>query len=66
MPAHSHVEPAEGLSKHRIEALTDGIFAMAMTLLVLDLKFPKLPEASANSDPVCGDHPLLYRSAHSA
>lgn len=26
------------LSKHRIEALTDGIFAVAMTLLVIELK----------------------------
>jgi uncharacterized membrane protein len=34
----------EGLSKHRIEALTDGIYAVAMTLLALELK---LPEASA-------------------
>jgi uncharacterized membrane protein len=28
-------------SKGRIEALTDGIFAVAMTLLVLDLKLPQ-------------------------
>ncbi len=27
-------------SKHRIEALSDGIFAIAMTLLVLDIKVP--------------------------
>jgi len=27
-------------SKHRVEALTDGIFAVAMTLLVIDLKVP--------------------------
>ena len=30
-----------GLSKHRIEALADGIFAVAMTLLVLDIKMPE-------------------------
>ena len=30
------------LSKGRIEALTDGIFAIAMTLLVLELKVPEL------------------------
>jgi uncharacterized membrane protein len=30
-------------SKGRIEALTDGIFAVAMTLLVLDLKLPERP-----------------------
>jgi len=30
-----------GMTTHRIEALTDGIFAVAMTLLVLDLKLPQ-------------------------
>lgn len=30
------------LGKNRIEALTDGVFAIAMTLLVLDLKVPEL------------------------
>ena len=30
-----------GLSTHRIEALTDGIYAVAMTLLVIDLKLPE-------------------------
>ena len=29
------------LSKHRIEALIDGIFAVAMTLLVIDLRLPE-------------------------
>jgi uncharacterized membrane protein len=37
MPTASHTPP---LSKARLEALTDGIFAVTMTLLVLDLKFP--------------------------
>lgn len=32
--------PPVALSKGRIEALTDGIFAIAMTLLVLELKLP--------------------------
>jgi uncharacterized membrane protein len=33
--------PADvALSPHRSEALTDGIFAVAMTLLVIDLKLP--------------------------
>ena len=27
-------------SKHRVEALSDGIFAIAMTLLILDIKVP--------------------------
>jgi uncharacterized membrane protein len=30
-----------GMSKHRIDALTDGIFAVAMTLLVIELKIPE-------------------------
>ena len=30
-----------GLAKNRIEALADGIFAVAMTLLVLDIKSPQ-------------------------
>ena len=32
------------LSKHRLEALTDGIFAVAMTLLVIELKIPETSE----------------------
>lgn len=31
---------APGLSVHRSEALTDGIYAVAMTLLVIELKLP--------------------------
>ena len=30
-----------GFSKHRLEALTDGIFAVVMTLLVIELKIPE-------------------------
>ena len=33
------------LSKQRMEALTDGIFAIAMTLLVLELKVPDMPKS---------------------
>ena len=44
----SHTENVEGLGKQRIEALSDGIFAFAMTLLVLDVKIPKLPEPLVN------------------
>ena len=29
------------IGKHRLEALTDGIFAVAMTLLVIELKLPE-------------------------
>ena len=37
----------DGLGKHRIEALSDGIFSIAMTLLVLDLKVADIPEEMA-------------------
>lgn len=30
------------LSKHRLEALTDGIYAVAMTLLVIELRVPEI------------------------
>jgi len=33
-----------GLSKTRIEALTDGIFAIAMTLMVFDIKVPAVTQ----------------------
>ena len=46
MAARASGENSEGLSKHRVEALSDGIFAFAMTLLVLDVKIPKLPQAA--------------------
>lgn len=34
-----------GLSTSRLETLTDGIFAIAMTLLVLNLQVPQIPAA---------------------
>src|SRR5882724_46225 len=38
------------LSKGRMEALTDGIFAIAMTLLVLELKVPDLPKHASATE----------------
>jgi uncharacterized membrane protein len=37
------------LPKHRVEALSDGVYAIALTLLVLELKLPSLP-APAGDD----------------
>ncbi len=38
------------LSKHRIEALVDGIFAVAMTLLVIELKLPEHVQATSSAE----------------
>lgn len=38
------------LGRNRVEALTDGVFAVAMTLLVLDLKVPESQPPFAEAD----------------
>ena len=52
--------PAGTFAAYRIEALTDGVFAIAMTLLVIELKLPdphairsaaELAQALANLSP---------------
>ena len=47
-------ESHAGLSKHRLEALTDGIFAVAMTLLVIELKLPEHATVHHPSDLAIG------------
>jgi uncharacterized membrane protein len=36
------------IGKNRIEALSDGIFAIVMTLLILELRVPNLPPSTSN------------------
>ena len=42
--------PSRGFSKNRIEALIDGIFAVALTLLVLDIKLPDNVSYATNEE----------------
>ncbi|MDB5873757.1 MAG: hypothetical protein JWQ07_3199 [Ramlibacter sp.] len=42
--------PPGSIGKQRIEALSDGIYAIALTLLVLELKLPSLGHAATNAD----------------
>lgn len=44
----SHSSHPFEMGKNRIEALSDGIFAIAMTLLVLELRVPELPHNAPN------------------
>ena len=48
------------LSKNRIEALTDGIFAVVMTLLVLDISVPQI-SSHYNIGSVAAETELLKR-----
>jgi uncharacterized membrane protein len=43
-------QPASIFTKNRLEALADGVFAIAMTLLVLELSVPLITGTSANAE----------------
>ena len=49
-PAGSAPQRVRGYEKNRLEALADGIFAVALTLLVLDLKLPEDLTFASNDD----------------
>jgi uncharacterized membrane protein len=42
--------PPGDIGKQRIEALSDGLYAIALTLLVLELKLPSLAHGATNAD----------------
>ena len=46
----SEAVQVRGLDKHRLEALADGIFAVALTLLVLDIKLPDSAIAESSDE----------------
>ncbi len=41
---------ADGKATDRVEAFSDGIFSVAITLLIIEFKVPELPDAAENSD----------------
>ncbi|PWU81705.1 MAG: hypothetical protein DLM72_05540 [Candidatus Nitrosopolaris wilkensis] len=43
-------EVGDGVSKARIETLTDGVFAIVMTILVLDIVVPHLSHSEASTE----------------
>jgi uncharacterized membrane protein len=48
-----------GLSKNRVEFLTDGIFAVVMTILVLDISVPQISSSHDAIDSVTAGAELL-------
>lgn len=48
-----------GLGKGRIEALSDGVFAIAMTLLVFNLRIPSFEHSPANAEVIEKLRPML-------
>lgn len=39
-----------GQSLERVAALSDGVFAIAMTLIVLELRLPETPDLTSNGE----------------
>jgi len=64
MPESSRDKPSVPLSTSRIEALTDGIFAISMTLLVLTLTLPDTTQARLNlSELLAAQWPKFFNYA---
>lgn len=47
MSEQEHQKPQSYMATNRVEALTDGIFAIAMTILALNIAVPSVPTESA-------------------
>ena len=65
LPTCLHTEDETVLSKNRIEALTDGIFAFVMTLSVLDISVPQIASSHYYIDSVAAETELLNRLSSS-
>ena len=65
----SDVSASRGLGKTRIEALADGIFAIAMTLMVFDIKLPtggNPAKPESRTDPALASIPGVHDQLHYA
>jgi uncharacterized membrane protein len=59
-PSRFYMDDETILNKNRIEVLTDGVFAVVMTLLVLDIRVPQISSHYA-FDSVAAGTELLTR-----
>lgn len=48
MAIFSHLKDTASVNKHRLEMLFDGIFAIAMTILILEVKAPEVHGSMSN------------------